>query len=390
MRRLAMHIREHVDGLLEVSLPFQRRACVRHIQRSARALLAMMQRIGDESQGRAQPGEPSDPHASPRHRGPPSSEVEGPVWRAFSEPSYEGGAPEAEACSVQASPLRILLVEDNPFTQKLMTRLLTLRGHRVTVANQGKEALACLTDDHLASCVKSEKMFDVILMDIRMPVMDGLQTAEAIRRWEADLWRVRGHKTRGAGVRMPILAVSALISREDQARALQAGMDAFHGKPIQTDQLFSTIEQLTASSGRVVSAAGHSETDEPSDSKEETIDITIKLDLSTLLKTVENDRGLLREVIELYHSDAPEQLHLIRQGIEENNAMLVQDAAHALKGSSGAFGRTVAYDLASQLEQIGRSQKLDRASDVLTSLQRAVSALRDALDAKTRPSDDPQ
>ena len=110
-------------------------------------------------------------------------------------------------------------------------------------------------------------------------------------------------------------------------------------------------------------------------------DIETQWDMGPLLKTVENDWGLLKEIIDLYCADAPRQLQRIRDGIAQQDPLLVQDAAHALKGSSTAFGKTPAYVLAFELEQAGRAKDLSQAETCLTQLQQAVFSLEKALHA---------
>ncbi|MEE8583838.1 MAG: response regulator [Acidobacteriota bacterium] len=119
--------------------------------------------------------------------------------------------------------LDVLLAEDNAINQKLALRLLEKRGHRVTLANNGKEALERFR----------QGKFDVILMDVQMPVMDGLAATESIREMEA-----------GHGSRIPIIAMTALAMTGDRDRCLAAGMDDYVSKPIKPTTLYETIERL--------------------------------------------------------------------------------------------------------------------------------------------------
>lgn len=119
--------------------------------------------------------------------------------------------------------LNVLLAEDNEVNQKLALRLLEKRGHRVTVANNGKEALEKARQGE----------FDIILMDVQMPVMGGFAATQAIREMEA-----------GKGSRIPIIAMTALAMTGDRDRCLAAGMDGYVPKPIKPTKLFETIERL--------------------------------------------------------------------------------------------------------------------------------------------------
>lgn len=119
-----------------------------------------------------------------------------------------------------AAALHILLAEDNPVNQQLALRLLEKRGHSVTLAQNGREALARL----------GQHVFDLVLMDVQMPEMDGFEAAAAIREQE--------HKTGG---HIPIIAMTAHAMKGDEKRCLEAGMDAYIAKPIQAKLLFQAI-----------------------------------------------------------------------------------------------------------------------------------------------------
>jgi CheY-like chemotaxis protein len=120
--------------------------------------------------------------------------------------------------------LRILLVEDNAVNRTLAVRLLEKRGHAVTVAGDGRAALEALEKDS----------FDLVLMDVQMPVMDGLEATRAIRA-----------KEKQTGGHLPVVAMTAHALKEDQERCLSAGMDDYVSKPIRTSELFAAIDRAT-------------------------------------------------------------------------------------------------------------------------------------------------
>jgi len=124
--------------------------------------------------------------------------------------------------------LRILLAEDNLVNQRLAFKLLEKRGHTVTIVNHGREALASLEKD----------TFDVVLMDVQMPVMDGFEATAAIRE-----------KEKGTGKHRPIIAMTAHAMKGDRDRCLAAGMDGYVSKPIQPQELFEAVERLTIGCG---------------------------------------------------------------------------------------------------------------------------------------------
>jgi signal transduction histidine kinase/CheY-like chemotaxis protein/streptogramin lyase len=130
--------------------------------------------------------------------------------------------------------LRVLLAEDNPINQKLAVRILEKQGHGVTVANDGVEAVAAARDGE----------FDVILMDVQMPNMGGLEAAAAIRTLE-----------RGTGRHVPIVALTAHAMKGDRERCLKAGMDGYVSKPIQADHLLEVMAQVTSPAGETAERA---------------------------------------------------------------------------------------------------------------------------------------
>jgi CheY-like chemotaxis protein len=125
-------------------------------------------------------------------------------------------------------PLRILLVEDNPINQKVAQRLLEKAGHNVTVANNGREALDII----------GREKFGLVLMDIQMPEMDGLEATVAIRENE-----------RQSGGHLPIVALTAHAMKGDRERCLEAGMDGYVTKPVVQQVLFQTMADVLAVAG---------------------------------------------------------------------------------------------------------------------------------------------
>jgi CheY-like chemotaxis protein len=123
-------------------------------------------------------------------------------------------------------PLEILLVEDNPINQKVASRLLEKAGHTVTIAGNGREALHCV----------SSRIFDLVLMDVQMPEMDGLEATAQIRRQE-----------RGTDRHLPIVALTAHALNGDRERCLEAGMDGYVPKPVQGQVLFQVMAEALGS-----------------------------------------------------------------------------------------------------------------------------------------------
>jgi signal transduction histidine kinase/CheY-like chemotaxis protein/ligand-binding sensor domain-containing protein len=147
------------------------------------------------------------------------------IGRSLGRPMTTGLAPlTRHSLNESRRTLRVLLAEDNAINQKLAVRLLEKQGHSVTVANDGREAVAAVENSQ----------FDVVLMDVQMPNMSGLEAAAAIRAWE-----------RGTGKHVPIVAMTAHAMKGDQESCLSAGMDAYVSKPIHPDQLMEVIAGIT-------------------------------------------------------------------------------------------------------------------------------------------------
>jgi CheY-like chemotaxis protein len=233
--------------------------------------------------------------------------------------------------------LHILLTEDNAVNQKLAARMLQKRGHTLVLANNGKEALAALAKD----------TFDLVLMDIQMPEMDGIQATEAIRREEE-----------GTPNHIPIVAMTAHAMKGDREKCLTAGMDNYVSKPIKAQELFDVIEG---------SLTGFAEKKEKLSNEQIETEIFNKEDA---LAFVDGDMELLREIAELFAEDSKNQLQQIRQAIASSDAKTLERVAHTLKGAVGNFAK---------LEMMGREGDLSGAKEVLAILEKEIGRLKPAL-----------
>ncbi|MBF0379948.1 MAG: response regulator [Magnetococcales bacterium] len=250
-------------------------------------------------------------------------------------------------------PLNVLLAEDNPFTQKLMERLLSQSHHKVDIATNGQEALDKFKDGK----------YDLVLMDIRMPTLDGLESAKAMRK----------HQKSKKEANIPIIAVTALVDEEDKKRILDAGIDGYHGKPVRSKILNQEIIRVLG-----ITPNGTKMKKAKKESKEQ----LVKLDITSLLKTVDNDWSLIKEITDLFFADAPRQMERIQKAISTEDTTELLEAAHSLKGAAGAFGDSIVYDLAYELEQLGRSntvvsaqESLDTLSEALTSMEKNLQTI---------------
>ena len=258
------------------------------------------------------------------------------VRRSLAEPAGLLAAASPE----RAGPaLRILLVEDNKLNQMMMTHTLQNEGHRVVVAENGQEAIEAV----------AREAFDLVLMDVSMPVMDGLEATRQLRAGE-----------RGTGRHLRIVALTANVVKGDRDACLAAGMDAFLGKPFQINDL------RTAMRGEVQESP-------PSESA--------LFNPVELLDRLDNNRELMKSVIELFHIEGPRQLAAVRGALDAGDALGVQRAAHTLKGAVALLAAPKAAEAAKRLEAMGKARNLEDAEPAFARLAEAVGELRDALDA---------
>lgn len=241
------------------------------------------------------------------------------------------------------SRLNILLAEDNPVNQKLAVKILEKMGHTISVASNGIEVLDILENDH----------FQMILMDVQMPVMDGFEATKAIR-----------DKEKLTGGHLPIVAMTAHAMIGDKEKCLAVGMDGYVSKPINPNELSSVIENVfksTEEESRIL--LDEAQTQDIIDEKE-------------LLGRVGGDWGLLKELITLFLNDYPGLLDKIRQAESYGNMDEIRRIAHTLKGSVSTFTTRSATKAAVSLETF---KNIDQVKEALPQLEKELGALTEGL-----------
>jgi len=200
----------------------------------------------------------------------------------------------------------------------------------------------------------------VVVMDVQMPVMSGLEATRAIRAGEAP----------GAS-RLPIIALTAHAMQGDRERCLAAGMDGYLPKPIDVDDLIATVERF--GEGRITAAS-----DRPAGEQAKPDDI---FDEQSALSYTGGDRALLKEIIDVFREDYPSVIRRIERALESRNAEAVRMAAHALKGSIATVGSPAGRQTAFELEQMGRLNQLAGAEPALGKLRQQLEDLEEAFAA---------
>ena len=243
--------------------------------------------------------------------------------------------------------LHLLLVEDNLVNQKLAIRLLEKTGHRVQLAVNGREAVE----------LAASTQFDLILMDLQMPVMGGLEATQKIRQYEA-----------AVGKHTPILAMTAHAMKGDREKCFEAGMDGYVSKPIQTDLLKSEIARLSrkGSGEQPMNTVPHEfNGSRPAGA----------VNLPELLARVENDWELLREIAGIFREEFPRYTTALRVAIQGVDFEKAREAAHALKGMLANLAAGHASEAAGEMEQLAKGEQQTALADSFTKFELDTAGL---------------
>jgi CheY-like chemotaxis protein/HPt (histidine-containing phosphotransfer) domain-containing protein len=245
----------------------------------------------------------------------------------------------SESPAPSLRPLKILLAEDNAVNRKLAGFMLEKDGHAVQVAVNGKEALA--------ACERES--YDVVLMDLAMPEMDGFEATAAIRARE-----------KSTGRHVPIIAMTAHALTGDRERCLEAGMDGYVSKPFRRAGLLEALAALMPVPGAVEETGAFG------------LEEAGAFDLEEALAIVDGNRGLLAEMAQLFEDESREQMTALSEAIRLRNPAGVTLYAHALKGALISLGAVAAASAAKELEQMGRACDEERFADAFACLEQEL------------------
>ena len=244
--------------------------------------------------------------------------------------------------SADNPPLRVLVAEDNPVNQKLTMTLLEKSGHFPKLAPNGARAVEMF---------KSEE-FDLILMDVQMPKMDGLQATREIRSLS------------GGGSRIPILAMTAHATESDRDKCLAAGVDDYLAKPFRSIDLLAKVQELT---GR------ESVTNETKIGKAKKHKSSI--DWEQAFDTVGGDRGLLCDLFEVFLKEEDRMVRDIQNSLENQDYKELRRTAHSLKGALHHLGAVEAAEAARKFELMGQAEDISNAHERFSELKHLVSEI---------------
>ncbi|MGI6372677.1 MAG: response regulator [Caldicoprobacterales bacterium] len=228
---------------------------------------------------------------------------------------------------------RILIAEDNIINQRLAATLLEKRGYSVLSVSNGLEAIEALDGDI---------EFDLVLMDVQMPEMSGLEATRRIREME-----------RVTGKRIPILAMTAYAMKGDREKCIDAGMDGYMSKPLNPAVLYDTVDKFLKSK----SAAN----------------------LSWLKQAADHDDNFVKDLIKLFIDIYPQQLEEIANAIRDQNPKELEHKAHGFKGAVSNFGAHHAIELLTSLENMGKQGRIDGAMEILGKLRYEMRRIEEYL-----------
>ena len=295
--------------------------------------------------------------------------------RVYCRPTYSSQPPELPH-------LRILLAEDNQVNQQVVLLMLQKLGYRADVVGNGFEAIVALR----------QAPYDVVLMDVEMPEMDGLSATQQIcQEWSAQQ-------------RPYIIALTAYAMAGDREKCLQAGMDNYLAKPIREKELLQALvqaaqhqssklgEKLSASSVATQTTRRTSETGELSDpnsvqvgvlDSESQVEEVLDLKVLQSIRQMGGAKGehILKTIIEQYLEDAPQHLQAIREAIAKADSESLRKSAHTLRSSNANLGALNLADWCKELENLGRSGTTEGAKDSLLQLQAEYERVQQALQA---------
>ncbi|WP_340820774.1 PAS domain S-box protein [Methanolobus sp. WCC4] len=267
---------------------------------------------------------------------------------ASKEQTYEKDAGEVatELHTGLNGETRILLVEDNVVNQHVAQGVLQKLGLTADVANNGLEAIEAL----------EEVEYDLVLMDVQMPEMDGLEATRHIRNPESS---VLDHD-------VPIIAMTAHAMKGDKERCIEAGMNDYLSKPIRMDALTGIFERW---------AGIFTESKIQEKSPEEEITIPMIFDKQAFLDNIVGDIEIAKKVIDIFQKNTPKQLLALKEAIDKKEANDIANCAHSIKGSSVSVGGIALSDVASKIEQEAATDELDNVQEELKELEEQYELL---------------
>jgi two-component system sensor histidine kinase/response regulator len=241
------------------------------------------------------------------------------------------------------SKLRILLAEDNPVNRMVTVGMLEKHGHSVTIAEDGRQAIRLL----------EKQQFDLVLMDVGMPIMDGIKTVKTIRSSSSSFQSI------------PIIAMTAYPIKTHHAICIEAGMNDYLTKPINSERLLAVVARWTRQEEKCLPAEQR-----PDTSLEKVIDV------DQAVSRMGGDTALFRGALEIFLQDASERVQLLRNAIERTDHESVRKIAHRLGGAASSVAAVGVQAAAGELEKMGEGRNIVGYDRTLTLLQEELEKAR--------------
>lgn len=266
------------------------------------------------------------------------------------------GHTEPLTTETDVTPRRVLIAEDGLINQRVASEFLEHRGHQVIVVSDGQQALEIL----------ERESFDLVLMDVQMPVLDGLSATAALRERERD-----------SGQHLPVVAMTANAMKGDRERCMDAGMDDYVSKPIEPAELYRVVESIPANVLPASPAPIDNSPDDPDDSRLETSPVVElqMIDWQTARRNMPGGAEFAREMAGIMIREAPRLLEQIRSGFSVQDWAAVERAAHMLKSSCGTLAAGSLEQTAQQIESCAGTGQANEVKRLIDELARLTDAL---------------
>ncbi len=288
---------------------------------------------------------------------------------------------QADFLVEQKLPLRILLAEDNQINQQVALHLLKKVGYEADVANNGLEVLEALR----------RKSYDVVLMDVQMPEMDGFETTRHI----CQDWQLFGSQENARLQRPRIIAMTANAMESDRLACLEAGMDDYISKPIRFEELISTLSKcqpLNRSEAKKLMAEQEELVKTPIKESSSSLPLDFRNAINTeVLQSFLEQMGginsdLVEDLVECYLEDSPKLLQKMKKAINNGDAIALEGAAHTWKANSATFGAIQLAELCRQMEAMSHGKKFSAASALISAMELEYDKVKAALQIECQPS----
>lgn len=273
----------------------------------------------------------------------------------------------SQAAAMSLSPMKILLAEDGVTNQKVALGVLSTWNHEVTIANDGEEAVR----------LWQQGDYDVILMDIQMPVMNGLDATRRIRELET-----------GSEHHTPIVAMTAHAMKGDRATCLAAGMDDYLSKPVRRPELHRallTFASTAEDSSHNSPLQSTQTTDQPSGNGKMASDEIPVIDWTTAMANVGDDKELFNAVKDSALDEIPGLMPKLLEAIDDGNPAEAQRLAHTIKGAARVIAASRTMAVAEKIESAAGQQEFDIARDTIPELHDVVAELIATLNRSEAP-----